>query len=370
MKNAYQVIRLLKLQILSSISNNASVKTPGFPLFLALIMLLVMPLVIPQENGILLVPATFFESTNDSFRVQLPEGWVIQDVNNTGSTLAAEVTEGYGILAQICPGEEEEGQQQQGGGEAIINVSTSTGSCQQQQQSQEEIIHIIRYPNLGARLGIALADISDSIPYSVLAYQVLKLEEVGYRLTGIVNSGETKIIVYDPGESRILATAPARMVVVTYSTDSAPSETRIGYIILTATNAPPPNLQTITGYSIFYEGALGATTVRAEEITRSEGLPPVSTEVTQILNSFGLIPSEETVQFVIDARARQATVGDQADDAGEEEEEASQPASATQYLDTTTIMLIVYSLLVVGVVWKFVSYIREKNHRSRLNEIS
>src|SRR5919106_2286743 len=45
-------------------------------------------------------------SAKDSFRVQLPEGWVIQDVNNTGFTLAAEVLQGYGILAQLCPQEQ------------------------------------------------------------------------------------------------------------------------------------------------------------------------------------------------------------------------------------------------------------------------
>jgi preprotein translocase subunit YajC len=110
---------------------------------------------------------TLFESTNDSFRVQLPEGWVIQDVNNTGFALAAEVTEGYGVLAQLCP-EGEEGGQQQG---ALTNVSSSSSSSscqQQQQQAQEEIIHIIRYPNLGSRLGIAVDDINDIIPNSIL----------------------------------------------------------------------------------------------------------------------------------------------------------------------------------------------------------
>jgi len=55
---------------------------------------------------------TLFEGAKDSFEVQVPQGWVIRDVNNTGFTLAAEVTEGYGILAQLCPEEEEGGQQQ------------------------------------------------------------------------------------------------------------------------------------------------------------------------------------------------------------------------------------------------------------------
>src|SRR3712207_302377 len=64
------------------------------------------------QNGTIATP-TLFESAKDSFRVQLPEGWVIQDVNNTGFTLAAEVLQGYGVLAQLCPqGEGQEGQQQ------------------------------------------------------------------------------------------------------------------------------------------------------------------------------------------------------------------------------------------------------------------
>lgn len=35
---------------------------------------------------------TSFQNIDDGFRVQVPEGWVIQDVNNTGSTLVEEST--------------------------------------------------------------------------------------------------------------------------------------------------------------------------------------------------------------------------------------------------------------------------------------
>src|ERR671918_2637219 len=49
-------------------------------------------------------------NSKDSFRVQLPEGWVIQDINNTGFTLAAEVLQGYGLLAQLCLQQEQEEQ--------------------------------------------------------------------------------------------------------------------------------------------------------------------------------------------------------------------------------------------------------------------
>jgi hypothetical protein len=356
MKKIYQAIRLLKLQIISSISNHASPKTSGFPIFLALIMFLIMPPLVPQE----ILPTTLFQSTNDSFRVGVPEGWVIHDVNNTSSMVVQqESTQGYGILAQICLAEEgeERGQQQQQEG-ALTNVST-TSSCQQQQQAQEEIIHIIRYPNLGTRLGIAADGINDIIPDSVLVYQIQKLQEVvGYRDIKTVNSADTRMLAYDPTTPDLLGTLPAKFVQMTYNTDSAPSEIRTGYLFLTASNAVPPNLQTITGYSIFYEGGVGATTVAAEETTRSENLPPLSSAAEQILNSFGPIPLEEAVQFASNERAQQAAVSNQADNAGEE---SNEPKYAIQYLDAATaVMLIIYSLLVIGVVWKFISYMREK----------
>jgi hypothetical protein len=264
--------------------------------------------------------ARLFESAKDGFRVQLPEGWVIQDLNNTGFTLAAEVIEGYGILAELCPAEEEEeGQQQQQG--ALNNVSSS-GSCQQQ-QAQEEKIHIIRYPNLGARLGIALADINDVIPDSVLGYQILKLVEVGYRPVDFVNITNTVVPVHYPDASGIPATVPAMLVEMIYSTNSSPNEMRRGYIILTATNITPPNLQTITGYSIFYEGASGATTATVGETTTtpSGSLSSAPAAVGQILNSFELIPSEEGVQSILAEIAQQAVVSDEPNDQVEEDED-------------------------------------------------
>ena len=71
--------------------------------------------------------ATIFQSTTDSFGVQVPEGWAIHDVDNTGFVLLEEeAKKGYGILAQLCP--EEEQQQQQ--------PPTALDEQQQQQQQQ------------------------------------------------------------------------------------------------------------------------------------------------------------------------------------------------------------------------------------------
>ena len=268
------------------------------------------------------------ENTNDNFRVQIPEGWVVQDVNNTGYALAAEVTQGYGILAQLCPEGEEEGrqqqqqqQQQQG---ALTNASGSSisGSCKQQPQG--EIVHIIRYPNLGARLGIAVSDIRDMIPDSILEYEIQKLREVGYRDINIVNSTDTTVNIHYTTTEDVPAanvTVPAKLVEMAYSTSSAPNEIRRGYLILTATNATPPNLETVTGYSIFYEGASGTTA--GEQTTRPppSGNLSLPAPVRQVFGSFELIASEETVQDILAAIAARQAVSIEPNDQVEEDED-------------------------------------------------
>jgi len=225
-------------------------------------------------------------SAKDSFRVQLPQGWVIQDMNNTGFTLAAEVLQGYGILAQLCPQE-----QQQSSLPSVGGSSRYIGNCQ---QAQEEVIHIIRYPNLGTRIGISSDDIftiinRDTIPNAILAYHIQKLQEVGYRDIQIVNSADTTMnvdISTGQNNSRTATTVPAKLVEMTYST--ALNETKSGYFILTATAATPRNLGTMTGYSIFYEGNSTATTA---ETRPSFSLAPIllPASVRQVFDSFELI---------------------------------------------------------------------------------
>ncbi|MDQ3854728.1 MAG: hypothetical protein M3299_18065, partial [Thermoproteota archaeon] len=84
------------------------------------------------QNG-----TTLFQSTEDSFRLHVPRGWIIHDVNNTGSMLSEESTQGYGILAQLCPQE-----QQAVLPNAASNGSDTFSSCD---QSENNIIHIVRY---------------------------------------------------------------------------------------------------------------------------------------------------------------------------------------------------------------------------------
>src|SRR5215210_7975199 len=243
---------------------------------------------------------TIAKNTKDSFRVQLPQGWAIHDANNTGSALIEEVLDGVGILAQLCPEEEQQVAALPNAGD---NTSISNNSMSSCRGAQEEVIHIIRYPNLGPRLGFVSDDIignDDVTPDIILGYQMQKLQEVGYRDIRIADSTDTTVnIDINTGLSNntIAATVPAKLVEMTYSTNLAPDQIRKGYFISTATNATPRNLGNITGYGIFYEGNSNNTAEDGEETMLPSGgglILPIP--VMEVLDSFELIATAEVVQ--------------------------------------------------------------------------
>src|SRR5215216_3109407 len=288
-----------------------------------------------SQNGTRLV-----EDAEDSFRLQVPEGWIIHDVNNTGSILSEESTQGYGILAQLCPQEQQQ-QQRAALPNAGSNSSQTFNNCD---QSENDIIHIVRYPDLDNRLQVGnngtTANNNNMTIDNILLYHMQKLEEVGYRGIDIVNSTATTLNVADPQTNQTITTVPAKFVEMTYSTVSAPNETREGYFILTATNATAPNPGMTKGYSIFYEGtstaagAATAATIQKTTTTASVSLapiiPPAAAAVQQIFDSFELIAAQEVVQDMLAAQSEQAQ---QQDVVGEEEEE---PTSSPLTVDITS----------------------------------
>ena len=281
------------------------------------------------QNGV-----TFFQSTEDSFRLQVPEGWIIHDVNNTGSTLSEESTQGYGILAQLCPQEEEvegQGQEQAAAPSNVTNsgdaaAATTTTSCQ---GSEGDVIHIVRYPDLDARLqGAVSNNVTNTIATNnnnnltidnILSYHMQKLEQVGYNRIEIVVNTDTILNITNAQTNQTITTVPAKFVEMTYNTASAPNETRQGYFILTATNATHPNLGMTKGYSVFYEGtssitAAGAPTAATiQETTTAAATPsgsltptPLPALVRQMFESFELIAAPEVVQDMLAAQSEQA----------------------------------------------------------------
>jgi PKD domain len=263
------------------------------------------------ENGTTTTTTTF-QSTNDSFSIHIPQGWIIEDRNNTDFTLATEVLNGYGLVAQLCPA----GQQPQQQSAQIVNTGVNTynvsnspsdninNSCQKAQ----EVIHVIRYPNLGARPGfdsdadVTASNNSNISPDNILAFQLPKLQEAGYRDIRVTSIMDTTInVISSVFNNRVITTIPAKFVEMEYSTNFAPNETRTGYFLSTATDLTPRNLGMITGYGIFYER--NSTTAIATEITTTSAtttLPPPA-PVKQVFDSFELLAGTEVEQTVLAA---------------------------------------------------------------------
>src|SRR5215213_3191357 len=264
---------------------------------------------------------TTFQSTTDSFGVRVPEGWVIHDLNNTGSALLEETRQGYGILAQLCPEEE----QQQGAATSLTNASGDGGntslSCE---PSENGVIHIVRYPDLDTRLLANNVTFDDNMSTdNILSYHLQKLQEVGYRSIQIINTTDMTLNLTSPQTNETIATVPAKLVEMKYGTNSAPpNETRTGYFISTATNVTAPNLGTTKGYALFYEGNsttnANTTAATAAEITTAIAaasgslLPPLlPPAVGQVFDSFELLAASEGVA---QEAAQAAEIADDDDD--------------------------------------------------------
>jgi PKD repeat protein len=263
-----------------------------------------------SQNG-----TTLFQSTEDSFRLQVPDGWIINDVNNTGSTLSNESMQGYAILAQLCPQEEEQEA-------ALSNVSSRGDTATSCQGSEGEIIHIVRYPDLDIRLQVPNNNITTNNGNltidNILSYHMQKLQEVGYHNITIVNSANTTVNITNAQTNQTVSIVPAKTVEIQYMTAvSSPNQIREGYFILTATNTTYPNVGMTKGYSVFYEGtstaAAAVATIQETTATTTPPTPSGSLEPTllpalvrHMFESFQLIAAPEVIQGMLAAQSQQA----------------------------------------------------------------
>jgi PKD repeat protein len=263
-----------------------------------------------SQNG-----TTFFQSTEDSFRLQVPDDWIINDVNNTGSTLSNESMQGYAILAQLCPQEEEQEP-------ALSNVSSRGDTATSCQGSEGEIIHIVRYPDLDIRLQVPnniTTNNGNLTIDNILSYHMQKLQEVGYHNITIVNSANTTVNITNAQTNQTVSIVPAKTVEIQYMTAvSSPNQIKEGYFILTATNTTYPNVGMTKGYSVFYEGTSTAAAAAAtiQETTATTTTPPTPSGsleptllpalVRHMFESFQLIAAPEVIQGMLAAQSQQA----------------------------------------------------------------
>jgi PKD repeat protein len=219
------------------------------------------------------------------------------------------------------------------------NSTTTTSSCQ---GAQEELIHIIRYPDLEAAIQ------EDN---NVTTYHLQKLQEVGYRDIQTANSTDMTVNLANVQTNETIALLPAKFVEMTYSTTSAPNEIRRGYFILTATAATEPDVGTAKGYSVLYEGSSTNTTTTAEaETTTSSSLPPslLPPAVGQVFDSFELIAAPEVAQASAAEEEEEEDEGAGAVAVGEpkqaKEKEPSPAAEEKEPADVLTVEIISNSM--------------------------
>ncbi len=271
-------------------------------------------------NGTTRTAATILQSANNSFSVLVPNGWIAYDINNSTSALSEETTLGYGLIAQLCPQEE-----QQQGAEIFSTTtggSTSNNICQ---GDQEEVVHIVRYPDLDSRLranNITTVNNSMTATENIVSYQLQKLQEAGYRSMRIIASIDRAVNLTNPQTNETIATLPAKLIEITYGTNTAPNEIRRGYLVSTATNSTTPNIGTTKGYALFYEGN-STTTNAVGAIMNMSGSLPLPTPIQQLFDSFELTVAPELAPTPVQRVAQpvEFTAEDPTDDGDGAEDE-------------------------------------------------
>jgi hypothetical protein len=205
-----------------------------------------------------------FESVSDSFRINVPEGWVIEDIHKTDTdSLLGEMQQGSRLLARLCPQEQ------------ALADNDGAYNCKE----ADERIDIQRYPNLADEPEFDSIINSNTTNENFLKYHMLKLQKLGYTDFSILQNVNTTINVISADTNNTLAIVPANFIEMSYN--SANSVDTKGYFLLAATNATS-KAGIVSGYSLSYE---------ADAAILPSGNPP---ELEQIFQSF---------EFVKEARA-------------------------------------------------------------------
>ncbi len=206
-----------------------------------------------------------FENTGDGFRVQVPNGWVVQDIDNLHlPNFLTRNEAGFSILAIICPQQE------------AIQTIGGLYSCEQSESSVE-----IAYDRLGHRPEFELIENPISItPEDFLAFIVVEMQGRNYTNIHIINSIDLTINITGPEDpDTTIRTAPAKLVEMTYQPNLEPADLRSYSILATIPENSVPGLrQVLSGYSVIYEGSA---------ITTASGSPPSA--VQQIFQSLEFI---------------------------------------------------------------------------------
>jgi len=212
--------------------------------------------------------ATIFQSTVDGIQVEIPGGWVIEDIDNQDPHAQyVEDTIGYNFLAHVCPQEQ-----------AIPQIG---GAYTCSQAEGTERVAIIRYSNLEARPELAgvvgqgrQITLSDFVAFYLQYLQ----QDLGWTGLRIEESEDRLVNIIDPQTSQPTGeTAPAQWIRITFDNDESglfvPERAQDAAMLVLANDGK-------TGYGLLPSGRL----------TSDGGLQPEQ----QIFDSFALIATNSS----------------------------------------------------------------------------
>lgn len=210
-----------------------------------------------QQQQLTSIPAVIqngtFQSAADGFRLQVPYGWVVQDIDNLRLPNFRVTNEaGFFILAIVCPQLE-----------AVQGTAAEMYNCEQS-GSSVEILH----DRLSHRPEFEVIEDPASItPDDFLAFVIEEMQGRNYTNVQIINSTDLTINITSPEDpNTTIRTAPAKLVEMTYQLSPGLGDMRSYSILATIPENPQPGLrQMVSGEFVTYEGPA---------LTTPSGSPP------------------------------------------------------------------------------------------------
>ena len=220
----------------------------------------------PEAGTLPLLPTTIFQSIVDGIRVGVPDGWVVEDVNNTDPSLRqSEQSYGAGSLVELCP--------------QILATPQIGGTylCPDVQEGLDSV-SVWRFADLKSRPEFAgLIQRNQSITTTdLVAFYFLFLEEkANFTNIRLLQNIDTTVNVIDPQTNETIATAPAKYIETTYlDSNGIPNEGDIALLVL--------SIDGNTGYVLLPLASL---------LTAGGELPP---EHKLVFDSFQLVAANST----------------------------------------------------------------------------
>jgi hypothetical protein len=155
---------------------------------------------------------TIYQSTVDGFRIGVPEGWVVEDTDNTSPTsLYSERQLGLGILAILCP--QSQASQDINGAYSCPSEGTTDFRIMRfaELKTRPEFANATAVvPNNNNNRTIAISDF-----LTFVSQFVGKI--FGWKNVQIARTNDVTVNVIDPQINQTVATAPANRVFLTYN---------------------------------------------------------------------------------------------------------------------------------------------------------